>query len=117
MFAVPPCKLRIGECDERGRKFSATTAFGITDTISGSRDARRTVFSLLNVVSVGQPSGIELHLIPCVANTNDVIDVTQCELQKFVRQYTSSVCEAEERMICKNSSKSHGSGMQNSFMA
>lgn len=30
-----------------GRKFSATTALGITDTISGSRDARKTVFSLL----------------------------------------------------------------------
>jgi hypothetical protein len=36
---------------ERGRKFSATTAFGITDTMSGSSDARRTVFSLLLGVS------------------------------------------------------------------
>jgi len=80
MFAVPLCKLRIGECDERGRKFSATTAFGMTDTISGSRDARRTVFSLLNIVSVGEPSGMQQRPIPCVANTNDVIDVTQGEL-------------------------------------
>lgn len=32
---------------DNGQKFSATTAFGITDTIRGSKEARRTVFSLL----------------------------------------------------------------------
>ena len=37
-------------CDT-GRKFSATTAFGITETIKGSSDALRTVFSLLLDIS------------------------------------------------------------------
>ena len=31
----------------RGRKFSAWMALGMTDTMKGSREARRTVFSLL----------------------------------------------------------------------
>ena len=34
-------------CRASGRKFSATTALGITDTMRGSREARKTVFSLL----------------------------------------------------------------------
>ena len=34
-------------CRASGWKFSATTALGITETIRGSREARRTVFSLL----------------------------------------------------------------------
>jgi hypothetical protein len=37
-------------CDN-GQKFSATTAFGMTETINGSSEARRTVFSLLGLVS------------------------------------------------------------------
>ncbi len=32
--------------DAGGRKLEATTAFGMTDTMRGSRGARRTVFSL-----------------------------------------------------------------------
>lgn len=36
---------------DKGRKFSATTAFGMTETIKGSNEARRTVFSLLCLVS------------------------------------------------------------------
>ena len=33
---------------DKGSKLSATTAFGMTDTIRGSKEARSTVFSLLN---------------------------------------------------------------------
>lgn len=39
------------ELCERGRKFSATTALGITETMRGSSEALRTVFSLLLLVS------------------------------------------------------------------
>lgn len=39
-----------------GWKFSATTALGITDTMSGSREARRTVFSLLSATLGNNPT-------------------------------------------------------------
>jgi hypothetical protein len=43
--AVLPSSASASECDS-GRKFSETTALGMTETISGSSEARRTVFSL-----------------------------------------------------------------------
>ena len=46
-----PCNwASFASCGCNGRKFDATTAFGMTETASGLREARSVVFSLLWVV-------------------------------------------------------------------
>lgn len=45
MTIVLPSSVSASEYDS-GRKFSETTALGMTETISGSSEARKTVFSL-----------------------------------------------------------------------
>lgn len=41
----------------KGRKLEATTALGMTETINGSREARRTVFSLLLHYAISADAG------------------------------------------------------------
>ena len=60
--------------ESKGLKLSATTALGITETINGSKDARRTVFSLLGG-SQTQLRYSHLRGVPGVANANDVINI------------------------------------------
>ena len=69
---------------DRGRKFSATSALGMTDTMRGSKEARRTVFSLLfRNQYVCFQRGAQIH-IPGMADTNNMVDITQNELEQFV---------------------------------
>lgn len=65
-------------------------AFGITETLSGLRQARRQVFSLLQI------SGQSL---PGVGDANCVVDVGQGKFQQLVHDDRASVCKAKERMI------------------
>ena len=51
-----------------------------------------------------------------MTNADDMIHVTHDELQQLVCQYTSSICEAKQRVICEDSPKAHCSSMQDSLM-
>jgi hypothetical protein len=51
-----------------------------------------------------------------MADANYMIHITQCELEQFVRQDTSSIRKSEERMIRENSTQAHCSGMQDRLM-
>jgi len=51
-----------------------------------------------------------------MADTNDVINVTQSEFQKLVGQDAGSVCKSKERMIRKDSAQTHRPSMEDTFM-
>ena len=51
-----------------------------------------------------------------MTDADDMVHITHNELQQFVCQYTSSIREPKQRVICKDCPKSHGSSMQDSLM-
>jgi len=52
-----------------------------------------------------------------MADTNDMVNVTQREFQQFICQNTGSICEAKQGMIRENCPYSHGPGMENGLEA
>lgn len=46
-----------------------------------------------------------------------MIDIAENKFEQLVRQNTGSIREPKERMISKHSSQSHGSCMQDAFVA
>jgi hypothetical protein len=55
--------------------------------------------------------------LPSMTNADDMIHITHNELQQLIRQYTGSIREAKQRVICEDSPKTHRSSMQDSLMA
>lgn len=51
-----------------------------------------------------------------MANANDMINVTQGELEQFVCEDTGSICEPKQTVIGEDSAQAHGTGMQYSLM-
>ena len=103
------------ESYERGRKFSATTALGMTETMRGSRDALRTVFSLLHGGQRGVVETWRLN-IPGMADTYDMIHIAKRKLQQLVRKYAASIREAKQTMVCKDGPQPHCTRMQDGLM-
>jgi hypothetical protein len=52
-----------------------------------------------------------------MAHTDTVVNITQCEFEKLVRENGTRISEAKERVIGKNSPQAHCARMQDSFMA
>lgn len=104
----------IESCDS-GRKFSATTALGMTETMSGSRDARRTQFSLLELFSAR--SRKRSGYVPGMADADGMADVAQRKLEELVRENASSICEAKQAVVGENSIQSHSSCMEYRLVA
>lgn len=52
-----------------------------------------------------------------MTNTDDVVDVAECELEKLVGQDRTGVCKPEKRVISKHCPEAHRSSMQDGFMA
>ena len=46
-----------------------------------------------------------------MAHADDMIDITQSEFQELISQDTSSICEAEQGVICEDRTKTHRSCM------
>lgn len=126
----------LGEVGQsRGRKFSATTALGMTETMRGSSEARRTVFSLLLMtwsvggqtlqgdgwrwckVIVSSISSEICWLSPCVAHANTMIYVTEDELEELVRENARSVGKSKQRVIREYRPQPHCSRMEYALMA
>ena len=97
---------------ERGRKFSATTALGMTETMRGSREALRTQFSLLRRVRCSLLVVGGVGYAPCVTDADYVVHVAEGELEELVREDAASVCEPEETVIREDSPQAHGSRME-----
>lgn len=95
----------------------ATTAFGITETLSGFKLARNVVFSLLRGVSWVLIVRHCSFYTPGMRNADDMINVAQRKLEQLVCHDTSSITEAEKRVIGENSSQTHRTCMQDSLMA
>lgn len=55
--------------------------------------------------------------LPCVAHTDTVVNVTQGEFEKLIRENGTCISKAKERVVGKNSPQPHCAGMQDSFMA
>jgi hypothetical protein len=55
--------------------------------------------------------------VPSMADTDNVIDVAECKLQKLIGKNTGDVCEAKERMIGEYSPQTHCSRMHDCSMA
>lgn len=51
-----------------------------------------------------------------MADTDDMVNVAQGELEQLVGQDAPSICEAKEAMICKNGPQTHGARMQDGLM-
>lgn len=52
-----------------------------------------------------------------MTDTYDMVYITQCELQKLVREDGSGIGKAKETMVCEDCPQSHGPSMQNGLMA
>jgi hypothetical protein len=100
---------------ETGRKFSATTALGMTETMSGSSEALSTVFSLLRRVSPAPQTGGQT--VPGVADADDVVDITERELEELVGENAPRVGEAKQAVVGEDGPQAHGPRMQYGLMA
>ena len=96
-------------------KQTESTAFGMTDTVSGLRVALRTVFSLLWGRRLMPQTG--WGVVPGVGDTDDMVDVSQNHLQQFVGDDGAGVGKAKERVVGEDSSDSQCPGMQDALMA
>jgi hypothetical protein len=85
----------------------ATTAFGMTETLSGFKLALRVVFSLLHGVSWGSIYSVLLVYTPSMRNTNNMVDVAQREFKQLVRHDTRSIAEAKQRVIGEDGPQTH----------
>jgi hypothetical protein len=103
------------ESHESGRKFSATTALGMTETIKGSREALSTVFSLLGRVSPALQT--ESQHAPGMADADDMVDVAESKLEKLVCKDAPRVGEAKQAVIREDGPQAHGPRMQYGLMA
>lgn len=54
---------------------------------------------------------------PSMANTNNMIDITQTELQQLVGNDTRCIAEAEQAVVGKDGVQRHRSGMEDALMA
>ena len=54
--------------------------------------------------------------LPCMAYTNTVINITQNEFHELVSENSTRISEAKERVISKDRSQAHRTGMQDSLM-
>lgn len=62
-------------------------------------------------------SGNGCPAVPCIANTDDMVNITQGELEQLVRENARSIGEAKQGVIGKDSPYAHGPGMQGCFPA
>ena len=54
--------------------------------------------------------------LPSMAYTNTVINITQNEFHELVSENSTRISETKERVISKDRSQTHRTGMQNSLM-
>jgi hypothetical protein len=52
-----------------------------------------------------------------MADTDDMIDIAQSELEKLIGEYAASICEAKETMVREDGPQAHGPSMQDSLIA
>lgn len=52
-----------------------------------------------------------------MADTDDMVDVAQRELQKLVRQDAGSVCKPEKRVVREDGAQAHCPSMKDAFVA
>jgi len=94
----------------------ATTALGITETANGFSEARRVVFSLLDVRCQHDSFYGAFHYLmaslPSMRHTNHVPDITQAELQQLIRHDTRSITETEQAVIGEDSPQTHRPSVQ-----
>lgn len=100
----------------RGLKLEATTALGMTLTMRGSNEARRTVFSLLVNVS-GRPSVGSARRVPSMTDADDMVDVAEYEFEQLVCQDTGCICKAEQTVIRKDGAQTHCPSMEDGLVA
>lgn len=55
--------------------------------------------------------------LPGVAHTDTMINVTQNEFHELIGENSAGISETKKRVISKDSSQTHGAGMQDSLMA
>lgn len=60
---------------------------------------------------------VVFEILPCMADAYYMINITQTELQKFVRENRSCIGKSKKRMVRKYCPQPHGSSMQDGFMA
>jgi hypothetical protein len=51
--------------------------------------------------------------VPGMTDADDMVNITQGELQKLVGQYTSGIGKSEQGVVGEDGPQSHGSGVQN----
>lgn len=54
--------------------------------------------------------------VPSMADTDDMINVAQSELEQLVGENTPSICKAKQTVICKDGSQSHCTCMQDGLV-
>lgn len=52
-----------------------------------------------------------------MANANNMVNIAEDEFQELVGQNGSCISKAEQGVICENCTQTHGSGVQDGFMA
>jgi hypothetical protein len=80
----------------------------------GSSEARSTVFSLLGRVSPALQT--KSQHVPSVTDADDMVDITESELEKLVRQNAPRIGEAKQTVIRKDGPQTHGPRMQYGLM-
>jgi len=89
---------------------------GITETAKGFSDARRVVFSLLDVryQHVISYLGFDVLMasLPSMRHTNHMPDITQAEFQQLVRHDTRRITESEQAMIGEHGPQTHRPSVQ-----
>jgi hypothetical protein len=55
--------------------------------------------------------------VPSMADTDNMINIAQSELQKLIGEYATSIRESKETMIRKDSPQAHGPRMQYGLVA
>lgn len=52
-----------------------------------------------------------------MAHTDDMVNITESELEKLVGEDASCVCKAKQTMVCEDCPQPHGSCMQYGLIA
>jgi hypothetical protein len=84
--------------------------------MSGSSDARRTVFSLLVTVSVCL-KGEDMAYAPGMADADGMVDIAQSKLEELVGEDAACVRESKQTVVREDGSQTHGPSMQYSLIA
>lgn len=93
-------------------------ALGMTETMRGSSEALKTVFSLLrDGLADHCIIGIRRASIPCMAHADAVIYITESKLEQLVGQDASGISKPKERVVGKDGPQTHGARVQNRLIA